>query len=288
MVFAAEVGRADALKRIAETFAGHGIGPSDARFLVLDVLGLSSADLILGGHAPLGPDGAERLRAAVARRLSGEPVARIVGAWEFWGLPFGLSPETLVPRPDTETVVEVALRLQADRGRALRVLDLGTGSGCILVALLSEWPRGFGIGLDRSLGALRQARINAEANGVGARAAFVNADWSAGLSGAFDLVVSNPPYIASATIPTLAVEVRRHDPAAALDGGTDGLDAYRRIVAQVAEGPVRLADGGALVFEVGSDQAEAVVGLGGSVGFARAEIARDLAGHARVVTLRRT
>jgi release factor glutamine methyltransferase len=275
--------RTDALRRITATLAAHGIPASDARFLVLDLLGLDTTDLHLRGSSPLEGAGAATLDRAVARRIAGEPVARIVGAWEFWGLPFGLAPETLVPRPDTETLVEAALALHPDRRRPLRVLDLGTGSGCILVALLSELPNATGIGLDRSHGALVQARINARRNGVGPRARFVCTDWTAGLSGAFDLVVSNPPYIASDTIRGLDVEVRAHDPMAALDGGADGLDAYRRIVEAVATGPVRLAPGGALAFEVGYDQAEAVAELGSRAGFGPASIHHDLAGHARVV-----
>ncbi len=283
----AQTGRADALKAVAGTLAEHGIGGQDARFLVLDLLGIGTTDLVLHGDTPIGAAGAEGLAAAVTRRLAGEPVARIVGAWEFWGLTFGLSPETLVPRPDTETLVETALALQPDRARPLRILDLGTGTGCILVALLTERPRAFGLGVDLSLGALLQARANARANGVADRAAFANTDWAAGLSGTFDLVVSNPPYIVSATIAELDVAVRLHDPMAALDGGADGLDAYRRIVGAVAEGSIGLAPGGALVFEVGYDQAEAVAGIGCAAGFSRSEIAHDLAGHARVVSLRR-
>jgi release factor glutamine methyltransferase len=278
-----ETTRAGALRQVTHGLAEAGIGDNDARFLVLDVLGLTGTELILGGSEPIGATGAEDLTRAVARRLAGEPVARIVGAWEFWGLPFALAPDTLVPRADTETLVEAALARLSERTRAATILDLGTGSGCILVALLSECPRAFGLGIDRSEAALVQARANARANGVGDRIAFVRADWSAGLAGSYDLIVSNPPYIPAATIATLAPEVRCHDPMAALDGGADGLDAYRRILAEVAAGPVRLAAGGTLLFEVGYDQAEAVLTLGFAHGLAPAGISHDLAGHARVV-----
>lgn len=280
--------RAEALRQVTHSLAAAGIGDNDARFLVLDVLGLDGTDLLLAGTEPVGAAGAEALTRAVARRRAGEPVARIVGAWEFWGLPFALAPDTLVPRADTETLVEAALaRLPEGRSPAT-VLDLGTGSGCILVALLNERPRAFGIGLDRSEAALVQARVNARANGVGDRAAFVRASWSAGLAGAFDLIVSNPPYIPAAIIATLAPEVRCHDPMAALDGGADGLDAYRRILAEVAAGPVRLAAGGTLLFEVGHDQAERVLALGRAQGLAPAGVTHDLAGHARVVAFTQT
>jgi release factor glutamine methyltransferase len=286
MKFDPTLSRSAALKQMTEALAAHGILGNDARFLVLDLLGLSTTDLILHGDRPLGSPDASRLEAGLARRLSGEPVARIVGAWEFWGLPFGLCAETLVPRADTETLVEVALAAQADRRRPLRVLDLGTGSGCILVALLSELPNAFGIGLDHAHAALVQARTNADRNGVGRRAAFVQADWTAGLHGAFDLVVSNPPYIASPAIPGLAVEVRCHDPLAALDGGTDGLDAYRHILRSLTLGPARLAPGGTLAFEIGYDQAAPVQRLGQEAGFGPGRVTRDLAGHARVVCFR--
>ncbi len=275
--------RTDALRRMSEALAVRGLPARDARFLLLDLLGLSATDLILRGDRPLGPEAAAILEGAVARRLGGEPVARIVGAWEFWGLPFGLAPDTLVPRADTETLVEAALVLQPDRRRPVRILDLGTGSGCILVALLSELPNASGIGLDRAHGALVQARANAIRNGVGARAAFVCADWTAGLRGRFDLIVSNPPYIARDTIRGLDIEVRGHDPMAALDGGPDGLDAYRSIVDALTAGPVGLAPGGALVLEVGYDQAEALETLGTRAGLGPALRHHDLAGHARVV-----
>lgn len=280
-----------AIRGAARAFAARGIETAalDARLLAIDALGLTAIDLALAGGEPIGPDGAERLADAVRRRLAGEPVARILGTWEFWGLPFALSPATLVPRPDTETVVEAALVLARGYRRPLRLLDLGTGSGCILIALLSEMPDAYGIGIDRSLDAVRVARANAETNGVGACAGFVQADWCAALSGRFDLIVSNPPYIASATIAELAVEVRLHDPPAALDGGADGLSAYRAIIDGIAGRSAStglLASDGALVVEVGHDQAEAVLRLGREAGFTGPIVTRDLAGHARVVTLR--
>ena len=188
-----------------------------------------------------------------------------------------------MPRADTETLVEAALALHPDRRRPLRILDLGTGSGCILVALLTELPNAFGIGVDRSHGALVQARANAARNGVGPRAAFVYADWTAGLSGRFDLVVSNPPYIASATIQGLEIEVRAHDPFAALDGGSDGLDAYRRILEALANGSIGLAPGGALPSKSGSIRLRPWRSSGRGPASAPPRIRDDLAGHARVV-----
>lgn len=250
---------------------------------MLHALGIGGSDLVLDGGRPIGAEGAAAIAQVLRRRLAGEPVARIIGEWEFWSLPFRLSPDTLVPRPDTETVVETALGRLPDRNAPLRILDLGTGSGCILIALLSELPGAFGVGLDRSLPALRTARENAWANGVGPRAAFVAGDWWEALAGPFDLVVSNPPYIATHEIDGLSAEVRLHDPAAALDGGSDGLDAYRRIV---AAGHL-LADGASLVLEVGATQAQAVAALGLAAGLHEPEIAKDLAGHARVVSFRR-
>lgn len=288
--FTPDLSRGIALRRATQAFAGRGIdtAASDARFLVLDILGLTPTNLVLAGDEAIGRDGALRLNDAVERRLAGEPVARIVGAWEFWGLPFALSPETLVPRPDTETVVEAALGVHPRGDRPLRLLDLGTGSGCILVALLTERQASTGIGLDRSYGALVTARANAVTNGVGDRSLFVQGDWASALRGPFDLIVSNPPYIPRSVIAGLAVEVRRHDPVAALDGGDDGLDSYRLILGQVAGEPGLLADEGALLFEVGYDQAAAVVGLGRAAGLREAAVVHDLAGHARVVRLTRS
>lgn len=276
--------RRAALREAVAHYEAAGIADAagDARFLLLGVLGLDARDLALDGERRLGADERLRLDAALTRRLAGEPVARILGAWDFWGLPFRLGPETLVPRPDTETVVEAALAAMPDRAAPLRILDLGTGSGCILVALLGELPRAHGLGLDRSLPALRTARENARVNGVAARAAFVAGDWCDALSGPFDLVVANPPYIARGLIQGLEREVRAHDPVAALDGGTDGLDAYRRIFDGLSR-DVILASGGTLVVEIGFDQAEAVRALARAAGLADRGLSRDLAGHDRAL-----
>lgn len=286
--FAPALSRDAALRRLVQSFEAAGLpeARTDARFLALHALGLSPLDLTLRGRDPLGEAGAGALRDAAARRLAGEPVARIIGAWEFWGLPFALGPDTLVPRPDTESVVEAALRLFPERDRPLRLIDLGTGSGCILVALLHERANAFGIGLDRAQGALAVGRRNAEANGVGDRAAFLCGSWLEALTGPFDLIVSNPPYIAASVIATLQPEVRLHDPRAALDGGEDGLDAYRAILSGVAQRPGLLSAGGALVLEIGYDQAPALTRLAQTAGFAEARVGRDLAGNDRVVTLR--
>ncbi len=278
--------RRAALRHAAALLEAAGIADAEreARFLVLGLLGLEPRDLILGGDKALG-DVAARLAPALARRCAGEPVARILGAWEFWGLPFTLAPETLVPRPDTETVVEAALATLPDRRASLRILDLGTGSGCILVALLSELPGAIGVGIDRAPGALRAARANAIANGVGGRALFACGDWGEALRGPFDLVVSNPPYIATGDIAGLDREVTGHDPLAALDGGSDGLVAYRTILGSLGMAGL-LHPGGPVVLEVGFDQAGAVRAIGEAAGLQFAGITHDLAGHARVLTFR--
>jgi release factor glutamine methyltransferase len=280
--------RRDALRSSTARLIGGGVATAagDARFLLLGVLGLETRDLLLHGDRPLAASDAAALDAAVARRLAGEPVARILGAWEFWGLPFQLGPETLVPRPDTETLVDVALAAMPDRTASPRCLDLGTGSGCILTALLAERPRAVGLGVDRSLAALQVARRNADANGVGDRAMFLAADWCDAIRCQFDLVVANPPYIASDRIATLDREVQAFDPMAALDGGADGLDAYRRILDGVRSQGL-LARSGVLVLEIGFDQADAVRALACSIGFTERGLHRDLAGHDRVLSFDR-
>jgi release factor glutamine methyltransferase len=257
----------------------------DARTLTGSVLGLDLTGLIAAAARVLTVDEAERLEGFARRRIAGEPVARIVGLKEFWGLPLRLSPATLVPRPDTETVVEAALEtLRADsRGDSpLRIADLGTGSGAILLALLSELPNASGVATDISVPALRTARDNARQLGFKARAAFVACDYAAALSGPFDLIVSNPPYVRSAEISSLDIEVRNHDPHRALDGGSDGLEAYRLIASQAL---TLLAPGGTLVMEVGQGQSGDVQGLLAAAGLTPAGPPKsDLAGIRRAVT----
>jgi release factor glutamine methyltransferase len=257
----------------------------DARILVGSVLGLDLTGLIAGAARILTDNEAERLEAFARRRIAGEPAARIIGLKEFWGLPLQLSPATLVPRPDTETVVDAALEILRAESRCdapLRIADLGTGSGAILLALLSELPNAFGVGTDISLPALRTARDNARQLGFLVRAAFVACDYAEALSGPFDLMVSNPPYIRSALIASLDAEVRDHDPHRALDGGIDGLEAYRLIAPEATR---LLAPGGALVVEVGHGQSNDVQGLMAAAGLAPAGPPNlDLAGIRRAVT----
>ncbi len=238
--------------------AGNDSAELDARLLVGAATGLDLTAMIAQGARPV--TGAEALRVEqyAYRRLAGEPVARILGAKEFWGLPFKLSAATLVPRPDTETLVEFALEILRSHpisGRRLRIADIGTGSGAILLALLHEIPEAFGIGTDISLAALRTAKQNACDLKLGDRAGFVACNYAAALSGPFDLIVSNPPYIRSAEIETLATEVREHDPHLALDGGSDGLEAYRALIPQAAG---LLGPGGALIVEAGLGQAHEI------------------------------
>jgi release factor glutamine methyltransferase len=256
----------------------------DARVLVGAVLGLDLTGVIRSARLLLTPEQASRLEDFARRRLAGEPVARVVGCREFWGLPLRLSAETLVPRPDTETVVELALqmaRAAPAADRALRIADIGTGSGAILLALLSELPEACGVGTDISVGALRTARANAADLGFGSRAVFIACDHAAALSKGFDLIVSNPPYIRSAEIAGLDPEVRDHDPHCALDGGADGLDAYRALIPQAAR---LLTQRGALVVEVGQGQSAEVEGLMTAAGLIlERPPSTDLAGVPRAV-----
>jgi release factor glutamine methyltransferase len=254
----------------------------DARLLVGHALGFDHTALTIESARNLGRDAAHALTALAARRLDGEPVARILGVKEFWGLPLRLNEATLVPRPETETVVETALAAIdriGPRNRALRIADLGTGSGALLIALLTELPNACGIGTDVSRDALAAARENADRLGVTARTEFAICDFGATLTGTFDLVVSNPPYIASADIDTLSPEVR-HDPRRALDGGVDGLECYRTIAGQV---PGLLKPNGDLVVELGIGQEPAVAAIFAAAGLTLSNAHPDFSGIPRAL-----
>ena len=264
--------------------AGDDEAELDARILLGAALNLDLTGIIAQASRKLTPAEAALLAQYARRRLAGEPVARILGQKEFWGLPLQLSPATLVPRPDTETVVELALQLLRAGGeldRSLRIADLGTGSGAILLALLSELPAAKGFGTDISEEALQTAAANAARAGLSDRATFIACDYASGLAGQFDLIVSNPPYIRSSDIAGLAAEVANHDPLAALDGGADGLDAYRTLIPQAAR---LLAPGAVLVVEAGQGQSGLIEALMTAAGLTAATAPKaDLAGIPRAV-----
>jgi release factor glutamine methyltransferase len=272
---------------IAQLRAGGVDSPElDARILIGHALGLDHAALAAAPARRLGAAEESAIAALAQRRLAHEPVARIVGVKEFWSLNLAVSAATLVPRPETETVVEAALAAVAarrPRARALRIADLGTGSGAILLALLSELPEAFGVGTDLDPAALALARGNARRLGL-TRAAYVACDMAAALRGPFDLIVSNPPYIASGDIATLPPEVRLFDPRRALDGGRDGLDCYRAIAAVA---PALLAPDGALVVELGAGQAEPAAALFAAAGLAPAPPRADLNDVPRALVMRK-
>ncbi|MCG8559269.1 MAG: peptide chain release factor N(5)-glutamine methyltransferase [Hyphomicrobiales bacterium] len=259
----------------------------DARLLVCEACGLDLETFMADPDRRLDAGEIRRLSVLTDRRLAREPVSRILARRAFWQAEFHLSDETLDPRPDTETVVECALEA-ASAWPAPTILDLGTGTGCILLSLLAELPDATGIGTDLSPGALAVARRNAMRLGLGGRAGFVCVDWFAGLAGTFDLVVANPPYIPSAEIGDLAPEVALYEPRAALDGGADGLDAFRAIGRDIRR---VLRPGGWLIVEVGAGQADAVVGLMARHGLGSEPDGRrrrrDLSGVVRCVAARR-
>ena len=257
----------------------------EARLLLAHAAGLSVEQLIARGGDPAPAGTVTALRELTGRRLRREPMAYILGEREFWGLPFKVSPAVLVPRPDSETLIETVLDVAPDRTRPLRVLDLGVGSGCLLLTLLREYPAARGVGVDASEAALAIARENAEALGVAARTRLVEGDWrqpdwTARLEGPFDLVVSNPPYIESRVIDGLMPEVARHEPRLALDGGADGLDAYRLIAAAA---PRLVVPGGWLLVEGGEGQASDISGIFAAAGLSPRPPRKDLAGVERVV-----
>ena len=258
----------------------------EARLLLAHAAGLSVEQLIARGAEPAPADVAPALRRLTARRLQREPMAYILGEREFWGLPFKVSPAVLVPRPDSETLIEAALALMPDRGRPWRILDLGLGSGCLLLTLLHEFPAARGVGMELSAEALAVAQSNAEALGVADRAQLVLGDWRQTawherLGGPFDLLISNPPYIEADAIERLMPEVARFEPRLALDGGPDGLAAYRAI-ARAAPG--LLSPGGRILVEVGEGQASEISRIFSSAGLSLEPSWKDLGGIERVIS----
>lgn len=249
----------------------------EARWLLGHAMGATAEVLLRDPRAPVPAPAAARFTAMLARRARREPMAYITGTAGFWGLEFAVSPATLIPRADSEALVEAVLEHAPG---ARRVLDLGTGTGCLLLAVLSELTDATGVGIDLNPDAAALARRNARALGLPAQ--FLAGDWGAALHGRFDLVLSNPPYIEAAAIAGLMPEVASHEPAAALDGGADGLDAYRAIVADL---PRLLAPGGVAVLELGLGQAAAVGGLAASAGLEWRGVRPDLGGVARAAIL---
>lgn len=273
----------DATRRLKQ--AGIEGPRRDAVLLLAEAAGLSPDRVRLQPETTLAPDVAARFEALVQRRLAREPVSQILGRREFWGLDFHVSRDVLDPRPDSETLVAGVLAMVADRNAPLRMVDFGTGSGCLLLSLLHELPNATGLGVDASPAALAVAQGNAERLGLAGRADFRQGDWGAGIDGPFDILISNPPYIESAVVPGLAPEVARHEPHLALDGGPDGLAAYRRLIPYLA----RLAQPGSIAaLEVGLGQDAAVSALLAGAGFAGIAVLPDLAGIGRVVTGRKS
>jgi release factor glutamine methyltransferase len=275
---------ADCRRAWAGEFRARGIDSPelDARVLIGHALGLDHAALAVRAHQPLSAEQQSAIAALARRRLAHEPVARITGTKEFWSLPLRVSEATLVPRPDTETVVAAALRALDARGprsRPWRIADIGTGSGAIALALLTELPNAFAVATDISAAALAVARENSRRLGV-SRAAYLVCDMASALSGLFDLMVSNPPYIPTGDLDRLAPEVRLFDPPVALDGGGDGLHWYRALATSAA--PL-LARNGILVVELGKDQAEPVAALIAAAGLAPMAPQSDLNGVPRVL-----
>lgn len=253
----------------------------DARLLLEAAAPVSRADILADPHRALDADAQSRLEAFVARREGREPVSQIIGRKGFWTLMLNVNSGVLTPRPETETILDVVLPAFPPE-RAFSVLDLGVGSGAILLSILAERPKAKGLGVDISEEALAVARDNAAQLGLERRVALLRTDWTAGLADAsFDLVVSNPPYIPTADIETLQPEVRNHEPRLALDGGRDGLDAYRRLSPEILR---VLRPGGMFAVEVGIDQAEDVKALFQAAGAEALAVHNDLAVHPRVVT----
>ncbi len=279
--------RTRAYRCLRDRFRAAGLDTPDldARLLVCHGLGLSPRDLVVSPDAPVSARARTVLTELAARRLRREPIARILGEKEFWGLSFSIDEHTLIPRPDSETLVGAVLKAVAARHQTnspLHLLDIGTGSGCLLIALLSELHKAHGTATDIGAGALERARANAARHGVSARCRFIRSDWLAQIQGVFDIIVCNPPYIATGDIAGLSADVRDFEPVQALDGGADGLAAYRHIAAQLYPHVHR----DSLIFlEHGAEQNAAVIQIFNEMRFTMIEIYADLGKRNRVICL---
>ncbi|EMS96895.1 N5-glutamine S-adenosyl-L-methionine-dependent methyltransferase [Agrobacterium tumefaciens str. Cherry 2E-2-2] len=289
MSTAAEASVANALATARKRLQAAGIADPllDARLLIAEVVGFSLTDFVMKPDRVVTPEESARIAAMIERRANGEPVHRILGHREFHGLDLLLSKETLEPRPDTEVLVDTllpALRKAVSAKGSARILDMGTGTGAICLALLKECPEATGIGSDISADALETAARNAARNDLGARFEAIRSDWFEKISGRFDIIVSNPPYIRTDIVATLDQEVRIHDPMAALDGGQDGLAPYRLIAADAGR---FLVENGIVGVEIGFDQRLDVSAIFASHGFSLLDAVKDYGGNDRVLTFRR-
>jgi release factor glutamine methyltransferase len=271
----------DAIRTATRALAQAGVeNPArDARLLVAHAAGIPPDRLTLHEAEALLPDAATRLDAAVIRRAARQPLSQITGQRLFWGRPFRVTPDTLDPRPETETLVALALREPF-----ANLLDLGTGTGCILLSCLADNPTAHGTGTDVSRAALQVAQENAGRHDLANRATFHPSDWFSAVAGRFDLIVANPPYIAAAEMPQLAPEVRDHEPHLALTPGGDGLDAYRIIS---RDAPAHLSPGGRILMEIGPTQGQPVTAMLAAAGLTDIRIHPDLDGRDRVVAARK-
>ncbi len=265
--------------------AGVEAAEDDARLLLLDACAIERLALVTGAHVAISPEQARRYQSFLDRRAGGEPVSRILGRRAFWTLDLEVRPGVLDPRGDTEALVRLALRVAGGHGAPRRILDLGCGSGAILCALLSEFEAACGLGVDLSAVACAAAAANIGRCGFSGRARIARGNWGEGVSGPFDLIVSNPPYIPGGEIAGLDREVRDHDPRLSLDGGPDGLDAYRAIFAAA---PSLLAPGAAIVVEFGFGQAEDVESLAFASGLKKVDGEQDLGGRDRAAAFTTT
>lgn len=289
MSTAAEASVASALAAARKRLQAAGIADPllDARLLIAEVVGFSLTDFVMKPDRAVTPEESARIAAMIERRANGEPVHRILGHREFHGLDLLLSKETLEPRPDTEVLVDTllpALKKTVSAKGSARILDMGTGTGAICLALLKECPEATGIGSDISADALETAARNAARNDLGARFEAIRSDWFEKISGRFDIIVSNPPYIKTDIVATLDQEVRNHDPMAALDGGQDGLAPYRLIAADAGR---FLVENGIVGVEIGFDQRLDVSAIFASHGFSLLDAVKDYGGNDRVLTFRR-